>query len=521
MALIIFGAPYALENMHSRACDFAVSVRSLKKLDIEPITGISLGMSFTGFVGSEKRCEYTAIGAVVNKAVRYLNRAQSGDILIDTNIYEKKKNDLIVEIFQHEKFKGFSEETTVFKIIKKKEKVHDSVNLSGFVGRDTERDKLLEYVKPIFDNKFGGFIYIDGNAGIGKTRLISEVKRIILTNKFLNLPFGTNNWFFLPCDPILKKSLNPFNHYFKSYFEQSDNNSKEINQALFEAKIYELINDISDEEIKKELERSKSFLGSLVNLFWADSLYDQVDPKTKYENTIYAIKNFVKAKSLQEPVVIEIPDGVWIDKDSSKVLETLTQNIENYPIIIISDTRYLDDGSEMHIIKNDDILIERIKLDKFSKELSVKLIENILNPKANNDISIPKQTVSFIRKKSEDNPFYIEQIILYLQKNDLLDLDFSLKNKDFEIPSSINSIIIARIDRLKNDLKKVIQTASVLGKEFNIKVLSGMLNNKNIEEELNEGEKENIWSVLSELSYLFKHALISESVYEMQLKKQL
>ncbi len=63
----------------------------------------------------------TGHGTVVNKAVRYLNRAQSGDILIDTNIYEKKKNDLIVEIFQHEKFKGFSEETTVFKIIKKKE----------------------------------------------------------------------------------------------------------------------------------------------------------------------------------------------------------------------------------------------------------------------------------------------------------------------------------------------------------------------------------------------------------------
>ena len=149
------------------------------------------------------------------------------------------------------------------------------------------------------------------------------------------------------------------------------------------------------------------------------------------------------------------------------------------------------------------------------------MIENILNSKANIDISIPKETVSFVRKKSEDNPFYIEQIILYLQKNNLLDLEFSLKDKDFEIPSSINSIIIARIDRLKNDLKKVIQTASVLGKEFNIKVLSGMFNNKDIEKELKEGKKENIWSVLSELSYLFKHALISESVYEMQLKKQL
>ncbi|MCK4980380.1 MAG: hypothetical protein KAS62_08280, partial [Candidatus Delongbacteria bacterium] len=275
------------------------------------------------------------------------------------------------------------------------------------------------------------------------------------------------------------------------------------------------------EEIKKELERSKSFLGSLVNLFWEDSLYNQVDAKTKYENTIYAVKNFFMAKSLQDPVVIEISDGIWIDSDSSKMLEVITQNMTGHPIIIISDTRYLDDGSEKVIISNDDIFIERIKLDKLTKELSMKLIENILNPKANIDISIPKETVSFVRKKSEDNPFYIEQIILYLQKNNLLDLEYSLKDKDFEIPSSINSIIIARIDRLKNNLKKVVQTASVLGKEFNIKVLSGMLNNRDIEEELTEGKKENIWSVLTELNYLFRHALISESIYEMQLKKQL
>ena len=205
LVLILFGAPHASEDIYSRACDFAIAVRSLKEFDTKPIIGITFGMAFTGFVGSERRCDYTAIGTVVNKAVRYLNRAQSGDVLIDTSIYEKKKNDLIIEIFQGEQFKGFSDKTTFFKIIRKKEKIKENIYLSSFVGRNKEKDRLFEYVKKIFDNRFGGFIYIDGNAGIGKTRLILEVKRILLSNKILNLPYGTNNWFFLPCDPILKK----------------------------------------------------------------------------------------------------------------------------------------------------------------------------------------------------------------------------------------------------------------------------------------------------------------------------
>lgn len=521
LAFVLFGAPCASENIISRVCNFAMDIRSMEGYENINIIGISFGLCYTGFIGSRSRREYTAIGSVINRAVRYLNRANKGDILIDKVIYDRKKEDFIVEIFQNEKFKGFESETTIFRIIRKKDKIVSGSNFSAFVGRETEKKLLFNSIKPVFEGVFGGFVYVDGSAGIGKSRLISEIKRIVLNNKIMKLPLGTSSWFYLPCDPILKKSFNPFSYFFRSYFEQSDNNSKEINHALFEAKYFELVNETEDENLKIELERTKPFLGFFVNLFGEDSFNIEIDPKSRYENMIYAVKNFFKAKSLIEPVVIEIADGIWIDPDSIKLLNALNINMENYPIVMISDTRYSDDGSEFRIIEESENSPKRIKLEKLEHELSKEMVENILKTRYGKTVDIPKKTIEFIIEKTEDNPFYIEQILQYFIKNSLFENDLTIKNEGFEIPSSISAIIIARVDRLRTEIKKVVQTASVLGRKFNIKVLSRMLNNRSIEDDLKEGENENLWIQLAELNYIFTHALISESIYQMQLKKQL
>lgn len=118
----------------------------------------------------------------------------------------------------------------------------------------------------------------------------------------------------------------------------------------------------------------------------------------------------------------------------------------------------------------------------------------------------------------------MDQIILYLQENEKLKLKrdkIVLIGEDFDIPDTINSIIMSRIDRLHSRLKKLVKTASVLGKEFSVKVLSSMLGNKKIKVDLKKIEEEMIWSAVSEIEYIFKHALIRDSVYASHLKKTL
>ena len=304
---------------------------------------------------------------------------------------------------------------------------------------------------------------------------MNELRESLDKNKF--------NWFYLPCDEILKKSFNPFIYFLNNFFEQSEENSEEKNKSNFEVKFNTLTKITKDDEIKKEFTRGKSFLGALLNLFWEGSLYQELDAKGRYENTLYALKAFVKAQCLQKPVILELDDGHWIDSDSINQLNVLTHNVEEYPFIIISACRYNDDESQFYFDLSD-VIENRIELNYLGKNSSRNLILAKLKEAYKDEMeisSVPNAFFDFIWEKSTGNPFYIEQLILYLHDRSLLDVKLNLKRKQIEIPSNINAIIIARIDRLAEDVKEVIKTASVIGKEFLVKILSEMLKSLSIE----------------------------------------
>jgi tetratricopeptide (TPR) repeat protein/class 3 adenylate cyclase len=500
--LVFFGAPITTEKLYTRACDFALAVQDMS--DISTRIGLTYGTAFAGFTGSEIRQEYTCHGNRVNLAARFMMKSNFGEIYIDEYIYAKIATKYDIETLDRSNFKGFTSSVPVYLLSKKHKDFIRTFYNDKIVGREKELQDLREMIQPIFDAKFGGIVYIDGIAGIGKSRLVNQLRSDL----------GNNiNWFYLPCDEILHKSFNPVIHFLKGYFGQSEKNSEKSNKLNFVNILDNLMNLTADEEIRAELIRTKSILGSLLDLHWKDSLFEKLDAKGRYENFLHAFKFLLKAEILQNPVIIELEDGHWIDSDTLKLLTILTRNVEEYPFIIISSCRYNDDGSEF-IFGLKGIRENRLNIEYLSKAGSAALIQSKL------DGIIPQDTIELISNNSEGNPFYIEQIILYLKENNLLEKN-ELKSKTFEIPTKINSIIIARIDRLTLELKEVVKTASILGREFAVNVLSNMLQNMPLNEYLAEGEKETIWDSISEISYLFHHALIREAVYEMQLKQKL
>ncbi|MCD4818106.1 MAG: tetratricopeptide repeat protein [Candidatus Cloacimonetes bacterium] len=503
--LVLFGAPVGKEKIYSRACGFALAVKNIPNLNTR--IGLTYGTVFSGFVGSKLREEYTALGMVVNLSARFMMKAGFGEIYIDKFIQKNIKKRYKTNELTEQQFKGFKEKIPVYTLEKKIE--HKFVYEGKLIGRQKELQKLKRTLKPIQNGRFGGIVYVHGIAGIGKSRLVNELKEEGERKKEKG-----EKWFYLPCDEILRKSFNPFTHFLKHYFEQSEENTKQINKSNFESKLENIIKQTKDKDIKSGLIRTRSILGVMINLTWKNSLFEQLNAKGRYENTLYAIKNLIKAESLQKPVIIELEDGHWIDSDSKKLLEVLTINVEKFPFIVFSACRLKDDGSLFNFDFKE-VPQKNIILEYLEKESSRKLIENKLNGQ------VSEKLFSLIWQKSEGNPFYIEQIVLYLQENELIDEKLILTKKEIEIPQTINSIIVARIDRLTTELKELVQTASVLGREFAINILSAMLNRKEINKELIEGEKENIWNALTQINYIFKHALIRETVYEMQLKKQL
>jgi len=510
VVLVLFGAPITKEKMEIRACSFTLSVMEIDNFNCR--IGLSYGVAFAGFVGSEKREEYTSLGMSVNLASRFMMKTKWTEIFIDRFIFDKVSEDFDVSFKNNFKLKGFTDKIPAYKLLKKIE-LAKSVSFEGnLYGREIEMEKILKHISKIKKSKFGGVIYNEGTAGIGKSRLIHEIKQ--------SFPSTEYHWIYMPCDAILRKSFNPLKSFLSNFFIQSEQNTPETNRLNFEEKIRMLSILTQNDEIKKELRRTKFFLGTLINLHWKNSLYSQLDPKSRYLNTLYALTNLVKLLSLEKPVIIEFEDTNWIDNDTLNFLEVLTRNIENFPIIIIASCRFKDDESSFSFNLKD-VKESRITLRPLDKNPAKLLIEERLNKNTSIFQEIPDITFNMVWEKSQGNPFFIEQIILYLKEKKILAEDLSITEKDFEIPANINSIIVARIDKLNPELKDFTKTASVLGNNFTKKILSSMLKNVEIDKYIKDGEKENIWFSENKFNHVFKNVFIRESIYELILKKDL
>jgi len=527
--LCYLGAPKGIENLFERALDLALTVRNLPDFRVK--IGMTFGTVFTGFIEDKNRCEYLAIGEIVNLAARYCTDSDWNEIWLAHTIFKNMRELFSIKFLGKRNYKGFTEKIPTYFLQNKIKPSKNKISKDEIFGREKELYKLSKLIEPFKQQKFARIVYVHGIAGIGKSRLVNEFRKkliplktekTILRKELLSSQIKTDfNWFFLPCNEIMRTSFHPFIHFLKECFAQSERNSNQKNKQNFENKFQELLESLKDEEIKNELFRTKSILGAMINLYWKNSLYELLDSKGKYQNILYAFKNFIKANCLIKPVILEIEDAHWIDNDSKKMLEILTRNIENYPLSIICSCRLKDDGSQTNFgLKN--IPESNLLLEYLDKKAAKSFVTEKLKAK------VSPKLFDLIWYKSEGNPFYIEQIILFLQENDLLEKTkkfYELSSKidiiTFKIPSTINAIIIARIDKLTSELKELVKTASVLGREFAVNVLSAMLHHKPITKTLKEGDKENIWKALSEILYIFKHSLIRESVYQMQLKKHL
>lgn len=513
IVLFVFGAPVAFENNVERALDFILSVKNdvsdFSNLQLR--AGITYGKVYAGIIGGDKRCEYTIIGDVVNLSSRMMSRASFGEIWISERIVKSGKHKFVTESIGEQTFKGKTEAIPVYRLLKAKE-AQQRLFDDEMIGRREELNQLVTFADPIFRQKFAGIAYIYGEAGMGKSRLAYAMQE--------ELDKKDVRWIACPADQVLRKPFSPFIHFLRLYFNQFSENSMDANKASFDAVHNDLIEALSQSdtedsksEIKKELIRTQSVLGALLGLYWKDSLYEQLDAKGKYENTLTALKNLFLAQSLIKPMIIQLEDAQWFDVDSINFLKMLTRNIENYPISILATSRYGDEGDKPKF-DLENIRSHEIDLNVLSDEDVKVMSEKQLGGK------IDELLYGVLIEKTHANPFYIQQFLYYFQDNELLKFDgefWHLKTAMVQLPDTINTILIARIDRLSQKVKEVVKAAAVIGREFEVRILSEVMKD-NVNPEIQAAEKEQIWTLLTELQYIFKHALLRDSAYNMQLQ---
>ena len=506
--LALFGAPVSYEDNLERAIDCVSEIR--KNCNTELRSGITQGVVYAGFVGSPKRAAYTALGDNVNLSARVMMKAPFGADWIAGKAADKAKSVFELESKGDFAFKGIDVPIEVFEI-KGHLKVEEEASFSTvFTGRTEELKILFDTCSKCRKNNKLYSTTIYGEAGIGKSRLIYEVRKKSC-NDF--------RVFTLKSDTILKQSMNMFTNFFQTLFNQNENASIEENRAAFEKTWTAISTEITNK--KEAFEASKSYIAALAGVFWEGSAYDLLDAKNRYENTIYAVRDFFSAIAEMKPLMLVLDDMHAVDSDSLAIVNALVKSLDEYPVALFIMSRLNDDGTKPEILASGDDRFHEIVIDKMQKSDIPMLVKNILGEKGNKELN------DFIFSRTDGNPFFIEQLVLFMKDKKYIQnvgKHYALTSNKAEVPSGVNSLLVSRLDRLSQHLKDLVFRASVLGNNIDLLVLNDIAqeqDKQNIPNLLKEGVNELVWNEASSLLYSFRHALLRDAAYSMQLKARL
>ena len=294
-------------------------------------------------------------------------------------------------------------------------------------------------------------------------------------------------WALCQADQIQRQSFNPLRNWLSRYFGISLGQSVDERKLSFDTKLDELISTTTDLELVRELERTRSILGALLELSWPGSLYEQLDPEGRYNNTFLALIALIKAESLRRPVILFIEDLQFIDSDSKDFLARLKRAIlassEPFPIAIIVTSRRQGASLEKGLIDS------RIYLRGLSSALG-QMIETLLG-----GLVAPK-LVALVMDRSEGNPYFAEQIIRYLQDENLIETGKAgwtpvrALDQGF-LPGDVRAVLVARLDQLARGVRESVQAASILGRQFEVSLLVHMLrDDKYVFQNVGEAEED-------------------------------
>jgi predicted ATPase len=275
------------------------------------------------------------------------------------------------------------------------------------------------------------------------------------------------------------------------------------------------------------------YLAQMMSLPLEDE-YDQVlarlDAQELRARTFTAVETAIACTAAQRPLVLVFEDLHWSDATSLALLEHLSTAIEREAVLIMAVFRpYKEHGSwrlrqaaaEQHAERHTDLV-----LDPLTMTDAQMLVDNLLRASG-----IPEELAQRILARAEGNPFYVEEILRTLLDNATIVLDTEMggwrvtrQAQEIAIPDTLQGVLLARIDRLQEDTKRVLQMASVIGRIFLYRLLQALVEEEHrLDAHLLSLQREEMIrerARLPELEYIFKHELTREAAYNGLLLKQ-
>jgi predicted ATPase len=504
-----FGAPLAHEDDAIRAMAAALELRDLRMDFLREVQiGVSQGLTRTGAYGSNHRRTYSALGDAVNMAARLMQNAPLGQVLVNQNVRKATMENFTWEELPPLLVKGKSQPVTVFRLMASQERhsihLHEPKYALPMVGRAAEL-ALIARKLDLAQRGRGQIVGITAEAGMGKSRLIAEVIRLARERNVVGYggecqSFGTSTGYLV------------WQNIWRGFFNLDPAWSKAEQIESLEGQL---------SQIDPGLLPRLPLLGAVLNLQIPDNeLTGSFDAKLRKESLEALLIDCLRQRARAMPLLLILEDCHWIDPLSHDLLEVVGRAISDLPVLIALAYRppQLDRHMAPRVNKLfyfTDIPLKDLPAEEIEQLVSLKLSQ-IYGEAA----KLPQALIEKISSRAEGNPFYIEELLNYLHDRDI-DPGQPGALEQIDLPDSLYSLILSRIDQLSENQKTLLKVASVIGRLFRAAMLWGIYNQF--------GNQERIQSDLDALSaldltpldtpepelvYLFKHIVTQEVAYE-------
>src|SRR3989454_8992955 len=518
--MALFGAPIAHEDHARRAVHAALGIaRALddyqKELAPRGITfrarqGLNTGLVVVGSIGGDLRMDYTAVGDTTNVAARLQQIGEPGRVTISDATYR-----LVHGYFETRKIgdihlKGKAEPVAAWEVVGEHEtrtrlEVQSERGLTPFMGRERELTLLFDAFERARAGE-GQAVFLVGDAGIGKSRLLLELRRRVGDRAAWQeghcLSFG-GTMAFHPLIDLLRRRF-------------------AIEEADGETPIGEKI-DRGVSATGADPAPIAPYLRALLSVDPGDAEVRAMSPAQRHGETFEAMRHLLVRAAEGQPQVLVIEDLHWIDSASERFLSTLVDSIPALRVLLIFTYRpgYTNSFGERSYFT-------RIVPAALSADDSARMAAAVLAADG-----LPDALWSMIGARAEGNPFYVEELVKSLEGSGVLRrgggrLALTQPLTALAIPGSLHDLIAARIDRLAEAPKRTLQLAAVIGREFTRRLVDRLAEIRertgDFLRELTVLELIHERRVFPELAYMFKHALTQDVAYAsllVQRRKEL
>jgi class 3 adenylate cyclase/tetratricopeptide (TPR) repeat protein len=532
--MALFGAPLAHEDHALRACYAALAMqeemrRYRRKLGQSEELGLQIGLGLNSgevvvrSISNDLNVDYSALGHTTHMAARMQELAAGGTTLMTASTLRQVEGFVQVRSVGAVQVKGVSQPVEAFEVVaattaRTRVQAAATRGLTPLVGRRTEIEVFSKLVEQAASGK-GQILAMVGEPGMGKSRLVHEFTRHQLRPGWLVLEGASVSYGkATPYFPLVEM----LRHYFQIVDGEGIENIRdqvvmhilELDNMLKDAilPILSLLDALPDEKITLPADGHNGLvrlqdIGEMIKHFYS------MDPQQRRRHTLDAVKRVLIRESQRQPLLVVFEDLHWVDHETQAFIDSLMESLPMAHILVLVNYR----PGYVHTW-NDKAYYTQLRVDPLQPTSAEELLQHLLG--SNKDLVPLKE---LLIQRTEGNPFFAEESVRSLVETGVLVGEKrayrpGLKIDEIRIPSTVQTVVADRIDRLPIEEKRLLQTAAVVGVIIPFPLLRAVA-------ELPEDDLHRYVSHLQtaeflyetnlfpEVEYSFKHALTTEVAY--------